>query len=290
MILDLRFCGGRLRLADFTDQNCVLKSPIKNPQSKMKNLFDLSGKTALITGSTSGMGKAIAYAMGVHGAKIVVSSNDTAGVIETVSAFRSENIEAIGVECDMSQKADIDTLFLQTIQTFGKVDILVNCVGMAPTGSFFDINQESFEKTMGLNLQTAIYLTKLILPQMQSQKDGVIIYLASIAGVRGNKNLGLYGVSKAGLIEMARNLAVEFSPDNIRVNTISPGMINTPFSESLMKNEDFMKKRLSQTPLRRVGEVEEIAGVAVMLASKAGGFITGQNIIVDGGTTISDGN
>jgi NAD(P)-dependent dehydrogenase (short-subunit alcohol dehydrogenase family) len=253
-------------------------------------LFDLSGKTALITGSTSGMGKAIAYAMGVHGAKIVVSSNDTVGVIETVEEFRSQNIEAIGVECDMSSKADIDTLFQQTIQTFERVDILVNCVGIAPTGSFFDINQENFEKTMSLNLQATIYLTKLVLPQMQAQKDGVIIFLASIAGVRGNKNLGLYGVSKAGLIEMARNLAVEFGPDNIRVNTISPGIINTPFSEALMKNEDFMKKRLAQTPLRRVGEVKEIAGVAVMLASWAGGFMTGQNIIVDGGTTISDGN
>jgi NAD(P)-dependent dehydrogenase (short-subunit alcohol dehydrogenase family) len=125
---------------------------------------------------------------------------------------------------------------------------------------------------------------------MKEKKDGVIIYLASIAGVRGNKNLGIYGGSKSGLIEMARNLAVEFGPDNIRVNSISPGMINTPFSESLINNEEFMKKRLLQTPLRRVGEVNEIAGVAVMLASKTGGFITGQNIIVDGGTTISDGN
>ena len=125
---------------------------------------------------------------------------------------------------------------------------------------------------------------------MQAQRDGVLIYLASIAGVRGNKSLGLYGVSKAGLIELARNIAVEYGPDNIRANTISPGMINTPFSQGLMSNEDFMKKRLSQTPLRRVGEVEEIAGLAVMLAAKSGGFITGQNIIVDGGTTISDGN
>jgi NAD(P)-dependent dehydrogenase (short-subunit alcohol dehydrogenase family) len=256
----------------------------------MKSLFDLSGKTALITGSTSGMGKAIAYAMGLHGAKVVISSNHAEGVIKTVEEFRSENIEAIGVACDMSQKMDIDTLFYQAIQTFGKVDILVNCVGIAPVGGFLDINQENFEKTMDLNLQSAIYLTQLVLPQMQTQSDGVIIYLASIAGVRGNKYLGLYGVSKAGLIELARNLAVEFGPDNIRVNTISPGMINTPFSESLMKNEEFMQKRLAQTPLRRVGEVEEIAGLAVMLASKAGGFITGQNIIVDGGTTISDRN
>lgn len=253
-------------------------------------LFDLSGKTALITGATSGMGKAIAEAMGQHGAKVVVSSNDPVGVQKTVEEFQVAGIEVIGAICDMSKKEEIDQLFQQTTQHFGKIDILVNCIGMAVTGGLQDISSESFEKTMGLNLQAAIYLTQLVIPQMQAQKDGVIIYLASIAGIRGNKNLGLYGISKAGLIEMARNLAVEFGPDNIRVNTISPGLINTPFSESLMKNEEFMKKRLGQTPLRKVGEVEEIAGVAVMLASKAGGFITGQNIIVDGGTTISDGN
>ena len=143
---------------------------------------------------------------------------------------------------------------------------------------------------MALNLQSAIYLTKLVIPQMQQRMDGSIIYLASIAGIRGNKSIGLYGISKAGLIQLARNLAVEFGPNNIRVNSISPGMIDTPFSQGLMSNDDFMKKRLALTPLRRVGTVEEIAGVAVMLASKAGGFITGQNIIVDGGTTISDGN
>ena len=253
-------------------------------------LFDLNGKVALITGASSGMGKAIAAAMGQHGAKVIVSSNDPIGVLKTVEELQGIGSEVIGVDCDMANKEEINQLFQQATQHFCKIDILVNCVGMAVTGGLQDISSESFEKTMGLNLQSAIYLTQLIIPQMQAQKDGVIIYLASIAGVRGNKHLGLYGVSKAGLIELARNLAVEFGLDNIRVNTISPGMINTPFSESLIKNEEFMKKRLAQTPLRKVGEVEEIAGVAVMLASKAGGFITGQNIIVDGGTTISDGN
>ncbi len=256
----------------------------------MKNLFSLQDKTALITGASSGMGKAIAFAMGLHGAKIVVSSNDAVGLFKTVEEFRSENIEAIVVECDMSNKADIDRLFQQTIKTFGQIDILVNCVGMAPTGTFLNINQENFAKTMDLNIQAAIYLTQLVIPNMQNQNEGVLIFLASIAGIRGNKNLGLYGISKAGLIQMARNLAVEFGPYNIRVNTISPGLIDTPFSESLIKNEEFIKKRIAQTPLRKVGHVTEIAGVAVMLASKAGGFITGQNIIVDGGTTISDGN
>lgn len=256
----------------------------------MNDLFDLSNKTALVTGASSGMGKAIAQAMGIHGAKVVVSSFESIEVEKTVVEFKKLGIEAIGIPCDMTHKEEIEHLIAESKIKIGKIDILVNCVGAAPTGGFLEITNAAFEKTMGLNLQAAIYLTKLVIPEMQAQKDGAIIYLASIAGVRGNKNLGLYGVSKAGLIEMTRNLAVEFGPDNIRVNSISPGMINTPFSESLIQNEVFMEKRLSQTPLRRVGEAKEIAGVAVMLASKAGGFITGQNIIVDGGTTISDGN
>jgi NAD(P)-dependent dehydrogenase (short-subunit alcohol dehydrogenase family) len=259
---------------------------LQNPNS----LFDLSDKVALVTGASSGMGKAIAEAMGLQGAKIVVASNDTEGVKQTVQSFENQGIRTVGVLCDMSKKEDIEQLYQTAISTFGKIDILVNCVGIALPNGFWDINAEDFEKTMAINLQSAIYLTKLVIPQMQVRKDGAIIYLASIAGVRGNKSIGLYGMSKAGLIQLARNLAVEFGPDNIRVNSISPGMIDTPFSQSLMQNKAFMDKRLALTPLRRVGHVAEIAGVAVMLASKAGGFITGQNIIVDGGTTISDGN
>jgi NAD(P)-dependent dehydrogenase (short-subunit alcohol dehydrogenase family) len=256
----------------------------------MKNLFNLTNKVALVTGSSSGMGKAIAEAMGAHGAKVIISSNDTEGGKKVCDTMAAQGIEALNIPCDMSQKEDIQNLFDRAIATFGKIDILVNCVGIALPNGFLDINAADFDKTMSLNLQSTIYLTKLVVPIMQAQKDGVIIYLASIAGVRGNKNIGLYGISKAGMIQLARNLAVEFGPDNIRVNSISPGMIDTPFSQSLMNNKVFMEKRLSQTPLRRVGLPEEIAGVAVMLASKAGGFITGQNIIVDGGTTISDGN
>ena len=256
----------------------------------MDKLFDLTGKIALVTGASSGMGKAIAEAMGFHGAKVVVSSNDTEGCQKVVQVFENQGITCLAMPCDMSKVEDIDNLFKTSISTFGKIDILVNCVGMAIPNGFLDINAADFEKTMALNLQSAIYLTKLVIPQMVEQKDGAIIYLASIAGVRGNKSIGLYGISKAGLIQLARNLALEFGPHNIRVNSISPGMINTPFSEILMNNAEFMSKRLALTPLRRVGEVEEIAGVAVMLASKAGGFITGQNIVVDGGTTIGDGN
>jgi NAD(P)-dependent dehydrogenase (short-subunit alcohol dehydrogenase family) len=256
----------------------------------MQHLFQLTHKIALITGATSGMGRAIAEAMGAHGATIIVSSNDIKSGQETIEAFKNKQITAVFIACDVSKKKDIAQLYQKSIDIFGRIDILVSCVGVAMPNGFLSINAADFEKTMSLNLQSAIFLTKLVIPAMQTRKDGSIIYLASIAGVRGNKNIGLYGISKAGLIQLARNLAVEFGPDNIRVNTISPGMIDTPFSQSLLENQVFMDKRLALTPLRRVGTPEEVAGVAVMLASKAGGFITGQNIIVDGGTTIGDGN
>jgi NAD(P)-dependent dehydrogenase (short-subunit alcohol dehydrogenase family) len=256
----------------------------------MKHLFDLHGKTALITGASSGMGKAIAEALGAHGARVVVSSNDAEACREVVQDFVGRGIQAISIPCDVSIPADIDHLVKTALSTMGKIDILASCVGIAPAGSFLDNHAADFERSMQVNLQSAIYLTKLLLPQMVAQNEGVILYLASIAAVRGNKNIGLYGISKAGLLQLTRNLAVEFGPHNIRVNAILPGMIDTPFSQSLLQNQAFMERRLSLTPLRRVGTVEEIAGVAVMLASRSGGFITGQNIIVDGGTVISDGN
>lgn len=256
----------------------------------MKTLFDLTGKTALITGSTSGMGKAIAEALGIHGATVIVSSNDEQGCLTTQQEFQNKGIKVIAIPCDVSKKETIDALVVETKEKAGEIDIFVHCVGIAIPGSFLDITAERFEKTMQINLQSAMYLTKKVIPNMQAQKDGAIIYLASLSSVRGNKNLGLYGISKAGLVQLARNLAVEFGPDNIRVNAISPGVIDTEFAKPLTQNPEVMQKRILLTPLRRIGTVEEVAGVALMLASKAGGFISGQNIIIDGGTTISDGN
>jgi NAD(P)-dependent dehydrogenase (short-subunit alcohol dehydrogenase family) len=256
----------------------------------MKNLFDLTGKVALVTGSTSGMGKAIAEIIGLHGATVIISSNDEKGCIATQAEFKNKGINTLAIPCDVSKKEAIDTLLFKCEEKVGTIAILVNCVGIAIPGSFLDINSEKFEKTMQINLENAIYLTQKIIPNMQAQKDGAIIYLASLSSVRGNKNLGLYGISKAGLAQLARNLAVEFGPDNIRVNAISPGVIDTEFAKPMTQNPEVMKKRILLTPLRRIGKVEEVAGMALLLASKAGGFISGQNIIIDGGTTISDGN
>jgi len=253
-------------------------------------LFKLANKVALVTGATSGMGKAIAQALGAHGAKMAIASNDEIACIETEKEFAQTGITAKTFVFDAADKNSIHDLAQNVKEHFGNIDILVSCVGIGPAVSFMDIDSNLYNTVMGINLQSAIYLTKQVVPNMQAQKEGVIIYIASIASVRGNKNIGLYGISKAGLVQLAKNLAVEYGPDNIRVNAISPGLIDTPFAASLTENEAFMKKRLSLTPLRRVGTADEVAGVAVMLASKAGGFITGQNIIVDGGTTISDGN
>lgn len=256
----------------------------------IKNLFDLSGKVAIITGASSGMGKAIAEAMGEHGATVIISSNDEEGCKTVAESLCEKKINAHYICCDVSKKQDIENLYAETILITGGIDILVCCAGIAMPGSLTGINADDYEKIFAINLQSAIFLSKLVIPQMAERKDGAVIFLASIAGVRGNKNLGLYGITKAGLIQLARNLAVEYGPDNIRVNSISPGLIETPFSKGMMENEAVMERRLSLTPLRRVGKPEEIAGVAIMLASKAGAFITGQNLIVDGGTVISDGN
>jgi len=253
-------------------------------------LFKLTNKVALVTGATSGMGKAIAQALGAHGAKIAIASNDENACFETEKEFAQIGITAKAFVFDAVDKDSIHDLAQNVKEHFGTIDILVSCVGIGPAVPFMEIDSKLYNTVMGINLQSAIYLTKQIVPNMQAQREGVIIYLASIASVRGNKNIGLYGISKAGLVQLAKNLAVEYGPDNIRVNAISPGLIDTPFAASLTENESFMKKRLALTPLRRVGTADEVAGVAVMLASKAGGFITGQNIIVDGGTTISDGN
>jgi NAD(P)-dependent dehydrogenase (short-subunit alcohol dehydrogenase family) len=256
----------------------------------MKNLFDLTGKVALITGSTSGMGKAIAEILGLNGATVIISSNDEKECIATQTAFQNKGIQAFAIPCDVSKKEEIDALVFESEKKAGTIDILVNCVGIAIPGSFLDIDSDNFVKTMQINLENAIYLTQKVIPNMQAQKEGAIIYLASLSSVRGNKNLGLYGISKAGLAQLARNLAVEFGPDNIRVNAISPGVIDTEFAKPLTQNPEVMEKRILLTPLRRIGKVEEVAGMALLLASKAGGFMTGQNIIIDGGTTISDGN
>lgn len=248
-----------------------------------RDLFNLNGKVVLVTGATGGLGSEIAVTMAEFGARVIASD------IQGEKAPQHPNITFIA--CDLSRSEDIEQLIYKAKSLYGCVDVLVSNAGIqGPAGSLGDISDNDWQQVMDINLKSAVTLCSSLIPDMVENGGGSIILMSSIAGLRGNKAIGLYGLSKAALAQLARNLAVEWGPSGIRVNSISPGLIRTPLATELINNESFIERRLSLTPLRRVGEPKEIAGVAVMLASSVGGFITGQNIVVDGGTVISDGN
>jgi NAD(P)-dependent dehydrogenase (short-subunit alcohol dehydrogenase family) len=255
------------------------------------SLFDLHDHVALVTGATRGIGRAIAEQMATAGAQVVVSSEDPHACDATAAEMRESGLDVIGIPCDVTSRENIDALVARTLELRERIDVLVCNAGVAPhMGPIATASGEQWDLTMTVNLRSVVWLTSLVIPGMAARGSGSVIITSSIAGVRGNKAIGLYGLSKAGNAELARNLAVEWGPSNVRVNAISPGLIRTEFARPLLDDAEVMKRRLALTPLRRAGEPDEIAGVAVMLASRAGAFITGQNLIVDGGTTIGDGN
>lgn len=257
----------------------------------MSELFSLRGKRALITGATRGIGLAIARQLGQSGAVVGICGERSDECVSVTAALINEGIKAFACAADLRSRESVETMLPQAIETLGGIDILVCNAGVAPhLGELTSVNDEDWNATFDVNLRSSLWLAKAILPQMSARGGGSVILMGSIAGVRGNKSLGLYALSKAAVAQMARNLAVEWGPQNIRVNTISPGLIDTEFARPLTQRSDVLGRRLALTPLRRVGRVEEVAGVAHLLASQAGAFITGQNIIVDGGTTITDGN
>ena len=255
------------------------------------NLFDLSGKTALVTGAAQGIGYAIAQELGRHGAAVIVSDRDEAGCQAASRAFEQQGIRNWAIPCDVASAEATTALVQQALAAAGQVDILVCNAGVANRlGPLAAMSEAEWDTVLDINLRSVWRLANALIPGMAEREDGAVIFVSSIAGLRGNKGLGLYGISKAGTAQLARNLAVEWGPHNVRVNAISPGVIQTSFAKPLTDSLAVMERRLSLTPLRRVGQPAEVAGVAVWLASPAGGFVTGQNIVVDGGTLISDGN
>ena len=256
----------------------------------MSSLFDLSGKVAIVTGSTKGIGEAIVRRMAEHGARVVVSSRK-ADNCETVAASIQEahgKDSAMAVACNISKKEDLQALVNKTIAAWGRLDILVCNAAVNPFfGSSQDIPDEAFDRILSSNIKSNHWLCQMVVPTMQKQKDGVIILISSIAGLQGSPVLGTYGVSKAADLQLARNLAVEFGPDNIRANCIAPGLIKTYFSTALWSDENNLKRTTATTPLRRIGVPDEIAGAAVFLASPSGRFTTGHKIVIDGGVTIA---
>jgi NAD(P)-dependent dehydrogenase (short-subunit alcohol dehydrogenase family) len=251
------------------------------------NLFDLTGKTALITGSSKGIGEAIAYEMARQGAQVVISSRKADVCEEVAAAINAETEGAVAIPAHIGHKEQLEMLVAQTRERLGRIDILVCNAAVNPYyGSMMDIPDSAFEKILDVNIMSNHWLCQMVLPEMIERQDGVVIIVSSVGGLKGSADLGTYAISKAADVQLVRNLAVEHGPNNVRVNAISPGLIRTDFARALWENPDILKRATQADPLRRIGEPIEVAGIAVYLASQAGSFTTGQNFVVDGGATI----
>jgi NAD(P)-dependent dehydrogenase (short-subunit alcohol dehydrogenase family) len=254
----------------------------------MSDLFDLKGKVALITGSSRGIGRAIAERMAEAGARVVVSSRKLDACEEVVASIRKAGGEAIAIPCNITYKEELQRLVDQTIEAFGKIDVLVCNAAVNPHyGTTQEIPDSAFEKILDCNIRSNHWLCQLAVPAMGERRDGVVIIVSSIGGLKGSVALGTYGLTKAADMALARNLAVEWGPRNVRVNCIAPGIIRTDFAKALWDNPEVYNRAVERYPLRRIGEADEIAGTAIFLDSKAGSFLTGQTIVVDGGATIT---
>jgi NAD(P)-dependent dehydrogenase (short-subunit alcohol dehydrogenase family) len=259
-------------------------------ETSMRGLFDLTGKVALITGSSKGIGRAIAEAMAAFGARVVVSSRKPDACEEVRAGIAARGGEAVVIPCNIGQKDELTRLVDETNKTLGPVDILVCNAAVNPHfGPSQEIPDSAFDKIMGSNVRSNHWLCQMTIPAMARRGGGSVILVSSIGGLKGSERLGAYGISKAAEMQMARNLAVEWGPGNVRVNCIAPGLVRTDFAKALWENPAIYANTVRTYPLRRIGEPNEIAGAAVFLASAAGSFVTGQTIVVDGGATVTGG-
>jgi len=252
------------------------------------SLFDLAGKVAIVTGSSRGIGRAIAARLAEQGAKVVISSRKLEPCEEVAADIVAKYGEgrAMAIAANISSKDQLRSLAEETTRRFGKVDILVcNAASNPYYGPLGGISDEQFRKILDNNVIANHWLVSFVAPQMIERKDGSIILVSSIGGLRASTAIGAYNISKAADFQLARNLAAEFGPHNVRVNCVAPGMVRTDFARALWENPAYMKAHNSRAPLGRIGEPDEIAGAAVFLASAASSFMTGQTIVVDGGIT-----
>lgn len=248
-------------------------------------MFDLTGKNALITGSSKGIGKAIAESMSRQGANVVISSRK-ADVCESVTEEinAAGNGKAVCIPCNISHKDQLQNLVDQTHEQLGQIDILVCNAAVNPHyGPLSEIPDSAFEKVLQCNITSNHWLCQMVLPEMRERKHGAIIIVSSVGGYRGSTVIGTYTISKAADLQLVRCLAQENGPFNITINGLAPGLIKTDFARALWEDDTRRKAVESTYPLRRLGEPEDIAGAAILLASKAGNYITGQTIIIDGG-------
>lgn len=251
-------------------------------------MIDLTNKVAVITGSSRGIGRAIAEAYAKAGAAVVVSSRKAETCKPVADALCRDGRDAMAVPCHVAAKDQLQNLVDRTIERFGRIDILVCNAAVNPVyGPLSGLPDEAYDKIMLANVKGTLWLCNMAIPQMAKRRTGSVILISSIAGLRGTAQIGAYGMSKAAEAALVRNLAVEWGPRNVRVNAIAPGLIATDFAKALLEDPVRRRRVEERTPLGRVGLPEEIAGVALFLASDLASFVTGQLLIADGGDTIS---
>ena len=253
------------------------------------SLFDLTGKVAIVTGSSRGIGRSIAEQMAVQGAKVVISSRNQDACDEVAAAINAKHGAgtAVAIAASISSKQALEEMVAGAKAAFGKVDILVcNAASNPYYGPAGGITDEQFRKILDNNVLSNHWLSQMVLPEMIERKDGAIVIVSSIGGLRGSPIIGAYNISKAADFQLARNYAVEYGKHNIRINCVAPGLIKTDFARALWENPDTVEAYNKTHPMRRMGEPDELAGAAILLASPAGRYINGQMIVVDGGSTI----
>jgi NAD(P)-dependent dehydrogenase (short-subunit alcohol dehydrogenase family) len=248
------------------------------------SLFDLSGKVAVVTGASKGIGRAIAERMAEHGAKVVISSRKLDACEQVAQGIRDRGGEAVATACHIGRKEELQALVDSTTARWGGIDIMVCNAAVNPFyGPAAEMPDEAYDRIMNSNVRSNFWICNMVAPGMAKRGGGAIIIVSSIGGFQGSDRLGVYCISKAADIQLARNVAVEWGGQNIRANCIAPGLIKTDFAKALWDNPEVLRKTVEHTPMQRIGDPDEIAGAAVFLASPAGSYMTGQTMVIDGG-------
>jgi len=251
-------------------------------------MFDLKGKVAVVTGSSRGIGRAIAELFAEAGAKVVVSSRKADACEEVAAAIRAKGGEALVIPCHIGSAEDMQALVDRTIAEWGRIDVLVPNAAINPVyGPLQDLDDAVFDKMLFTNVRAINTLCKMVLPGMAENGGGTVVVISSVAAIKGSTTLGAYGVTKAADAALVRALALEWGPKNIRVNAIGPGLVKTDFARALWENPERIEKVNNVNPMRRMGTVEDIAGTALFFATPASGYVTGQLLIADGGQSIA---